>query len=405
MHPLGRLPLARFGRRHRRRPPSTVVDSFVERPSLRRHAGTNRPRRPSGPYNRVTLGSHSRYASRRLRNHGPARRGRYGRGLSGDRHEAQTPGRHQDPAAFARGGSGSARTFSARSRSARVFEPSEHRRHLRAGRDGGATASSWNWSRAKTSRIGLREVRSLSRGAADREADRRSARSRAPERHHPPRPEAGQHPKIRADDPGEVARLRLRERRRAGERRCPLSTSMSPTITTPAMTERGVILGTAAYMSPEQARGQVGRIKRTDIWAFGCVLFEMLTGTPRVRRAKVSPTRWRASWSVSPTGPLFPRTPPHRSGALLQRCLRKDPQKRLRDIADVRLESMTAIQSWFANSPVTRIYDGSSAHRRPERLAWVTAAFLVGSAAGCRQSRRMAASHSSRPWAIRWSSK
>jgi len=110
--------------------------------------------------------------------------------------------------------------------------------------------------------------------------------------------------------------------------------SMSPTITTPAMTRAGIILGTAAYMSPEQAKGKSAD-KRSDIWAFGCVLYEMLTGTRAFDGDGVSDTmaavlRGEPDWARIP-----PEVPPP-VGALLRRCLEKDSRRRLADISTAR---------------------------------------------------------------------
>ena len=107
--------------------------------------------------------------------------------------------------------------------------------------------------------------------------------------------------------------------------------TQSPTITTPAMTQAGMILGTAAYMSPEQARGRpVDR--RTDIWAFGCVLYEMLTGKRAFQGEDVTDT----IAAVVKEQPDLTRVPvPARR--LLESCLEKDPRKRLQAIGDMRL--------------------------------------------------------------------
>jgi Tol biopolymer transport system component len=110
---------------------------------------------------------------------------------------------------------------------------------------------------------------------------------------------------------------------------------MSPTITAPA-TRAGVLLGTAPYMSPEQARG-LHVDKRTDIWAFGCVLYEMLTGRSAFSGMTVSDSlaavlEHEPDWSALPDS-LSPNI-----SLLLERCLRKDRTRRLRDIGDARLE-------------------------------------------------------------------
>ena len=110
--------------------------------------------------------------------------------------------------------------------------------------------------------------------------------------------------------------------------------SMSPTITSPAVTGMGVILGTAAYMSPEQARGQAVD-KRSDIWAFGCVLYEMLTGRSVFVRATV-PDTIAAILERDPDWSAMPASTPKAVQHLLRRCLAKNRTSRLRDIGDAR---------------------------------------------------------------------
>jgi serine/threonine protein kinase len=110
----------------------------------------------------------------------------------------------------------------------------------------------------------------------------------------------------------------------------------SPTITSPAMTQAGIILGTAAYMAPEQARGRAVD-KRADIWAFGCVLYEMLTGHRAfdgddVSIVLASVLKDEIRWDALPAGtPATLRT-------LLRRMLERDPRQRLDSAAAVRLE-------------------------------------------------------------------
>jgi eukaryotic-like serine/threonine-protein kinase len=119
--------------------------------------------------------------------------------------------------------------------------------------------------------------------------------------------------------------------------------SQSPTITTPAMTHAGMILGTAAYMSPEQARGKPVD-KRTDIWAFGCVLYEMLTGTRAFAGDDVS----EVLASVLAREPDWSRLPAALSpglGTCIRRCLQKNPKQRIGDAQDVRLALEGAFDS------------------------------------------------------------
>ena len=109
----------------------------------------------------------------------------------------------------------------------------------------------------------------------------------------------------------------------------------SPTLTMEA-TREGVVLGTAAYMSPEQARGKPVD-KRTDIWAFGCVLLECLTGEQQFGGETLSDSIAKIL-QKDPDWEALPKDTPLAIRKLLRRCLEKDSQLRLRDIGDARIE-------------------------------------------------------------------
>ena len=137
--------------------------------------------------------------------------------------------------------------------------------------------------------------------------------------------------------------------------------SMAPTITSPAATRLGTILGTAAYMSPEQARGKAVD-KRTDIWAFGCVLYEMLTGKRPFPGDEITDVLARVLEREPSLDALPPTTPPA-VRRLLRRCLDKDPRARLPHIGAARLEIKDAEAGEELVAPVVPL---------PRRLAVVT---------------------------------
>ncbi len=136
---------------------------------------------------------------------------------------------------------------------------------------------------------------------------------------------------------------------KAFEEETPVSDiSQSPTLTQ-EMTQAGVILGTAAYMSPEQAKGEPVD-KRADIFAFGCVLYELLTGK-RTFDGKTITETLGAIIHKEPDWAALPRTTPWRIRELLRRCLTKDAHDRLRDIANVRVEIKIALTEPTTVSP------------------------------------------------------
>ena len=161
----------------------------------------------------------------------------------------------------------------------------------------------------------------------------------------------------------------------AGETAGEEAVSSAPTMTA-AMTQVGTVMGTAAYMSPEQARGkEVDR--RADIWAFGVILFEMLTGKQLFLGETASDTlagilKSEPEWDDLPTGLPF------QLDRVLRRCLAKDPRQRLRDIGEarVRLEDPEA-ESGLFSGPIHAVTDISASSRSRQVLPWALLAISL----------------------------
>ncbi|HEU4928835.1 MAG TPA: protein kinase, partial [Candidatus Krumholzibacteria bacterium] len=151
--------------------------------------------------------------------------------------------------------------------------------------------------------------------------------------------------------------------------------SQSPTVLS-SPTVAGVILGTAAYMSPEQARGKTVD-KRADIFAFGCVLYEMLTGTQAFQGDTVSDTL-AAVLKTEPNWSLLPANTPRSVRDLLHRCLQKDPKLRLRDIGEARI---AIDHARHAEEPAPTMTSTAPASRSRRDAMWAAAALVVGAIA------------------------
>jgi eukaryotic-like serine/threonine-protein kinase len=179
--------------------------------------------------------------------------------------------------------------------------------------------------------------------------------------------------KLRAD--GTVKVLDFGLAKTTDSARSDIDLTQSPTLVSPAVTQAGFILGTAAYMSPEQARGR-NVDKRSDIWAFGCVLYEMLTGARAYEGDDVTDTMA----AILRGEPDWTRMPAEVPGALVRvvkRCLEKDRRQRRHDIADVRMDIDDAMTAPSVNGATTVARRWTTGH-----LAAGAAAILVAAGIG-----------------------
>jgi serine/threonine protein kinase len=153
----------------------------------------------------------------------------------------------------------------------------------------------------------------------------------------------------------------------------PASPSQLPSVMSPVVTETapGVILGTAAYMSPEQIKGRAAG-KRSDMWAFGCVVYEMLSGQRAFAGDDASDT-FASVLKSQPDWSALPSDTPEAIRRLLRRCLEKDQTRRLSDMADARLEIDEALAGVDGPSPP----QPPVTSRVPRAVPWGIAAALA----------------------------
>ena len=308
-------------------------DGFLATPTLEplTELDSNLPRHAAG---------HDRPIARRVSPGRPARRGRHGRSVPFARREARARRRDQDSAAGVHEASRSTRALRARSADARRAEPSQHLRYLRLrasrrcslsgsragrGRHARTDARARVQSHQKGGGLPIEQVLRLARQIAE-------ALEVAHEKgiiHRDLKPA-----NIKITPDGAVKILDFGLAKIVGGDGPSSDLSSAPM--EDGVRRAGPIIGTAAYMSPEQARG-LPVDKRTDIWAFGCVLYEMVTGRVTFAGDTISDSIAKIL-EREPDWSALPAATPAPIRRLLLRCLTKDAKQRLRDIGDVRIE-------------------------------------------------------------------
>jgi len=155
----------------------------------------------------------------------------------------------------------------------------------------------------------------------------------------------------------------------------PTLSAMPPAMENASPTLPGVILGTAAYMSPEQAKGKTVD-KRTDIWALGAVLYELLTAK-RAFDGETVPEILGSVFKAEPDWSLLPASTPPSIRSLLRRCLRKDAQQRPKDAGDLHIEMDEARAAASPAASTVIVQAPAPSNKLRERLAWAVAGIAV----------------------------